>query len=66
MTYEDFKLIDEISNSEFPLMNFVDIFSALNHEGRLKDFDYDAIQDDLVKIAKVFKFYYEQSKHWYH
>ena len=66
MTYEDFKLIDEISNSDFPLMDIVDAFSILNHKGRLKDFDYDAIQDCLVKIAKSFKFYYEQSEHWYH
>lgn len=63
MTYEDFKLIDEISNSEFPLMDIVDAFSILNHKGRLQGFDYKTLQDDLVKIAKVYKFYYEQSEH---
>lgn len=56
MTYEDYKLIDEISNSEFPLMDIVNAFSTLNHKGRLQEFDYEAIQDDLVKIAKAFWF----------
>lgn len=59
MTYEDFKLIDEISNSEFPLMDIVNAFSTLNHNGRLQDVDYEVIQDDLVKIAKTFKDYYD-------
>ena len=66
MTYKEFKLIDEISSDEFPLMDIVDAFSTLNHEGRLQGFDYKTLQDDLVKIAKAFKFYYEQSEHWYH
>lgn len=66
MTYEDYKLILEISNSEFPLIDLVNDLRILNHKGRLQDFDYEAIQDDLVKIAKVFKFYYDQSEHWYH
>lgn len=66
MTYKDFKLIDEISNSEFPLMDIVDAFRTLNHKGRLQGIDYEIVEKDLVKIAKAFKFYYEQSEHWYH
>ena len=66
MTYEEFKLIDEISSDEFPLMDIVDAFIILNHEGRLKGIDYEIVEKDLVKIAKAFKFYYEQSEHWYH
>ena len=66
MTYKEFKLIDEISSDEFPLMDIVDAFSILNHEGRLKGIDYEIVEKDLVKIAKAFKFYYEQSEHWYH
>ena len=66
MTYEDLKLIDEISNSDFPLMDIVDVFKILNHEGRLKGIDYEIVEKDLVRIAKTFKFYYEQSEHWYY
>jgi len=66
MTYEEFKLIDEISSDEFPLMDIVDAFIILNHEGRLKGIDYEIVEKDLVRIAKTFKFYYEQSEHWYH
>ena len=66
MTYKEFKLIDEISSDEFPLMDIVDAFKILNHEGRLKGIDYEIVEKDLVKIAKAFKFYYEQSEHWYH
>ena len=66
MTYEEFKLIDEISSDEFPLMDIVDAFIIINHEGRLKDIDYEIVEKDLVKIAKAFKFYYEHSEHWYH
>lgn len=61
MTYEDFKLIDEISNSKFPLMDFLNDLSILYHKGRLKDFDYDGMQDDLVKIARLFKYYYDEA-----
>ena len=66
MTYKEFKLIDEISSDEFPLMDIVDAFIIFNHEGRLKGIDYEIVEKDLVKIAKAFKFYYEQSEHWYH
>ena len=66
MTYEEFKLIDEISSDEFPLMDIVGACIIINHEGRLKGIDYEIVEKDLVKIAKAFKFYYEQSEHWYH
>ena len=66
MTYKEFKLIDEISSDEFPLMDIVDAFSILNHEGKLQGIDYKMVEKDLVRIAKTFKFYYEQSEHWYH
>ena len=66
MTYKEFKLIDEISSDEFPLMDIVDAFRTINHEGRLQGIDYEIVEKDLVKIAKAFKFYYEQSEHWYH
>ena len=68
MTYKEFKLIDEISSDEFPLMDIVRAFSILNYvyKGKLQGIDYKMVEKDLVKIAKAFKFYYEQSEHWYH
>lgn len=66
MKKEDYDMILEISNSEFPLVDIVNDFQILKAKRRLEDFDYEAIQDDLVKIAKLFRFYYEQSEHWYH
>ena len=66
MKKEDYELIDEISSNEFPLMDIVGAFRTLNHEGRLQGIDYEIVEKDLVRIAKTFKFYYEQSEHWYH
>ena len=61
MTKEDYKLIEEISNSEFPLIDFVNDLDILNRKGRLKGFNYEAMQEDLVKIAKLFKHYYDEA-----
>lgn len=66
MKKEDYDLILEISNSEFPLSDFANDLQRLKAMGRLENFNYEAMEDDLVKIAKLFKFYYEQSEHWYH
>lgn len=66
MKEEDYELIREISNDAFPLYDFVCDIDCLFELGRLKGFDYQAMQDDLVRIAKTFKFYYEQSEHRYH
>ena len=66
MKREDYELIREISNDAFPLYEFVYDIERLYELGRLNGFDYQAMQDDLVRIAKTFKFYYEQSEHWYH
>lgn len=63
MKKEDYDFILGISNSYFPLVDIVNDFQILKSKGRLEDFDYEAIQDDLVKIAKLFMFYYEQSEH---
>lgn len=63
MRREDYELIREISNDAFPLYDFVYDISRLFELGRLEGFDYQAMQDDLVRIAKTFKFYYEQSEH---
>lgn len=60
MTKEDYKLISDISNSEFPLIDFVTDLDILNRKGRLQGFDYEAMQKDLVKIAKLFKHYYDE------
>lgn len=66
MRREDYELIREISNDAFPLYDFAYDIGRLFELGRLEGFDYQAMQDDLVRIAKTFKFYYEKSEHWYH
>ena len=66
MKKEDYELISEISNSDFPLLDFVNDLDILKSQGKLEECVYQAMQDDLVKIAKLFRFYYEQSEHWYH
>ena len=48
------------------MYDFVYDIGRLYELGRLNGFDYQAMQDDLVRIAKAFKFYYEKSEHWYH
>lgn len=65
MKKEDYELISEISNSEFPLINIVNDFQILKSKGGLEDFNYEAMQDDLVKIAKLFKYYYDEAKTWH-
>ena len=61
MTKKDYELILEISNSEFPLIDFVNDLRVLKRKGRLEDFDYEGMQNDLVKIAKLFKYYYDKA-----
>lgn len=56
MKKEDYELIIQISNSYFPLIDFVNDLQILNGKGILKNFDYEAMQNDLVKIAKLFKY----------
>ena len=60
MTNEERNLIEEISNSEFPLIDFVDDLEILYRTGRLTEFNYGEMQNDLVKIAKLFKHYYDE------
>lgn len=61
MTNEDYELISKISTSEFPLSDFANDLRVLKRKGRLEDFDYEGMQNDLVKIAKLFKHYYDKS-----
>lgn len=61
MTKEDYKLILEISNSEFPLIDFLNDLALLKAGGSLVSFNYEAMQEDLVKIAKLFKHYYDEA-----
>lgn len=62
MKKEDYELIIQISNSYFPLIDFVNDLQILNGKGILKNFDYEAMQNDLVKIAKLFKYYNEEAE----
>lgn len=65
MKKEDYDFILGISNSYFPLDAIVNDFQILKSKGRLEDFNYEAIQDDLVKIAKLFKYYYDEAETWH-
>ena len=65
MKKEDYELIIQISNSYFPLIDFVNDLQILNGKGMLQNFDYEAMQNDLVKIAKLFKYYNEEAEKWY-
>lgn len=60
MTKGSYELIAEISNSEFPLIDFVNDLKILESRGMLSGFDYEIMQDDLVKIAKLFKYYFDK------
>lgn len=60
MKEEDYELIAEISNSEFPLIDFVHDLKFLESRGMLSDAVYEMMQSDLVKIAKTFKYYYDK------
>lgn len=65
MKKEDYELIIQISNSYFPLIDFVNDLQILNDKGMLQNFDYEAMQNDLVKIAKLFKYYNEEAEKWH-
>ena len=65
MKKEDYELISEISNSYFPLIDFVNDLQILNNKGMLQNFNYEAMQNDLVKIAKLFKYYHDEAKTWH-
>lgn len=60
MKEEDYELIAEISNSDFPLIDFVNDLRILNSRGSLLRFDYGRMQEDMMKIAKTFKYYYDK------
>lgn len=60
MKKEDYDLIAEISNSNFPLIDFVHDLKFLESRGMLLDADYDMMQADLVTIAKTFKYYHDK------
>ena len=65
MKKEDYELISEISNSYFPLIDFVNDLQILNNKGMLQNFNYEAMQNDLVKIAKLFKYYHDEAETWH-
>lgn len=60
MKKEDYELIAEISNSEFPLIDFLNDLKILESRGMLLDFDYEMMEKGLAKIAKLFKYYYDK------
>lgn len=60
MKKEDYDLISEISNSYFPLLDFVNDLDILKSQRKLEECVYQAMQEDLVKIAKLFKYYHDE------
>ena len=65
MRREDYELIRVISNDAFPLYDFVYDIGRLFELGRLEGFDYQAMQEDLIKIAKLFKYYHDEAEKWH-
>lgn len=62
MKQQDYELIKEISNNTFPLVDFANDLKALKQKGKSGDFDYEAMERDLVKIAITFKAFYNESQ----
>lgn len=60
MKKEDYELIREISNSYFPLLDFVNDLDILKSQRKLEECVYQSMQKDLVKIAKLFKYYHDE------
>ena len=65
MKKEDYELISEISNSYFPLLDFVNDLDILKSQRKLEECVYQAMQEDLVKIAKLFKYYHDEAEMWH-
>lgn len=65
MKKEDYELISEISNSYFPLLDFVNDLDIIKSQGKLEECVYQAMQEDLVKIAKLFKYYHDEAEKWH-
>ena len=65
MKKEDYELISEISNSYFPLLDFVNDLDILKSQRKLEECVYQAMQEDLIKIAKLFKHYHDEAEKWH-
>ena len=58
MKKDGIEFIKELSNSKFPLYEFVKDLEKLDAKGLLKGFNKKAMEADLVKIAKTFDEYH--------
>ena len=66
MNEKDKELIREISNSEFPLDAFANDIEHLRFEQpgnpALEAYDFDFMEEDIIKMAKTFKYFLDEYK----
>lgn len=69
MNEKDKELIREISNSEFPLDAFANDIEHLRFEQpgnrALEAYDFDFMEEDMIKMAKTFKYFLDEYKKWH-
>ena len=66
MNEKDKELIREVSNSEFPLDAFANDIEHLRFlqpgNQALEAYDFDFMEEDIIKMAKTFKHFLDESK----
>ena len=69
MNEKDKELIREVSNSEFPLDAFANDIEHLRFvqpgNKALEAYDFDFMEEDIIKMAKTFKHFLDESKKWH-
>lgn len=69
MNEKDKELIREVSNSEFPLDAFANDIDHLRFvqpgNKALEAYDFDFMEEDIIKMAKTFKHFLDESKKWH-
>lgn len=69
MNEKDKELIREVSNSFFPLDAFANDIEHLRFEQSgnpaLEAYDFDFMEEDIIKMAKTFKYFLDKSKKWH-
>ena len=69
MNEKDKELIREVSNSEFPLDAFANDIEHLRFlppgNKALEAYDFDFMEEDIIKMAKTFKYFLDEAKKWH-
>ena len=69
MNEKDKEFIREVSNSEFPLDAFANDIEHLRFvqpgNQALEAYDFDFMEEDIIKMAKTFKYFLDEYKKWH-